>query len=309
MAYTLQQTINWSSAYIQYSPLTAGLGQEPAVTIASMIRNSFASAPQTWPWNRAEVTQAVTSANQDYTIALPDFGFLEKASLTDANGKIFELKEIQNSTALSLVSAQQRPNTTISILIWIPGTSIKVRLGTTPDAAYTLNLTYQKAATSMGPFFVSAASTPIGGNTPYTGVFNPLSFPVGSIANITGFITTPANNGSFTVVSVTPTTLTVANPNGVAEARATYATNFDWSPIPDQYSDVYNNLFLSEALAMVDDNRAELYRRRGVGAFLAKAEGLTEMQKNAFVQQWLARTGEGMSHSLRTQQGVAARGV
>jgi len=46
-----------------------------------------------------------------------------------------------------------------------------------------------------------------------------------------------------------------------------------------------------------------------VAALLAKADGLSEMQKNAFAQQWLARNMEVTAATLKTQQAVQARAV
>lgn len=80
--------------------------------------------------------------------------------------------------------------------------------------------------------------------------------------------------------------------------------------VPPQYSDVYNNLFLGEAMAVVDEARSQLYRQKGVTALLAKAEGLSEMQKNAFLEQFWARQGrQELYGQLRTQMGNQARGV
>ncbi len=84
--YTLQQTINWAKPYIQYQPLTAGTGSEPAISIATMIRNSILAAPMTWPWNRAEVTQAITSGTQDYTMAGP--GATQTSGARSAAGRV-----------------------------------------------------------------------------------------------------------------------------------------------------------------------------------------------------------------------------
>jgi hypothetical protein len=85
--------------------------------------------------------------------------------------------------------------------------------------------------------------------------------------------------------------------------------NDGWAPTPDSYSDIYNNLFLGEAFAAVDDARSQIYRQRGVAAFLAKAEGLTDTQKNIFAQQWLAQGREQNSVVLKLQQGVQAKGI
>lgn len=178
-----------------------------------------------------------------------------------------------------------------------------------PNGVWTATVTYQKRSVQFGPFFIADAQNHNGNNTTYDGSFDPLSFPAGATAQITGFVTNAVNNGSFTVVSCSTTQLVVVNNAGVSEAVSAYAINPSWSPIPDQYSDVFNNLFLSEMLAAVDDARAQLYRQRGIAAFLAKAAGLTETQKKAFIQQWLARQVEEQSTVMIAQQGNQGRGA
>lgn len=79
--------------------------------------------------------------------------------------------------------------------------------------------------------------------------------------------------------------------------------------IPPQYSDIYNSLFLGEALALVDNPDANKLRQRGVTALLAKAEGLSELQINAFLEQFWARSGQAQAAGLRVQQATQARGV
>lgn len=303
----LQSTINWALTFIQYSPVQAGLGNEPAVSIASMIRGSlFNAGVGPWFFNRNSTTIALTATAQDYTATIPDFGFIEKCTVVDDQGNAKELKDVYNNRPLSVNSEQARP-AAISVES-NDGTTQSFRFSAIPDRTYTATVIYQKKAQPFGPYFISAAGTAAAGNTSYTGIFDPLSFPTGATAVITGFVANAANNGSFTVVSSNATTLVLANAGGIAETISAYAANFSWSPIPDYYRDIYNNLFLSEAMALVDDARAQIYRARGVAAFLAKAQGLSDTQKNVFVQQWLARTSEGMINSLSVQQGVGARG-
>jgi hypothetical protein len=80
--------------------------------------------------------------------------------------------------------------------------------------------------------------------------------------------------------------------------------------IPDQYLDIYNNLFLAEAFQAFDeDQQAAKYRMRGIAALLAKSEGLSELQKNAFLAQFLARDAQAVVQQLKTNQGTQARGV
>jgi len=310
--YTLTQSINWAQTFVEYAPLNAGFGQEPAVSTATMIRSTFLTPPIAWPWNRATFTLSspTVKGTQDYTVllsAIPDFGFLEKVAILDSNGKYWEITDVYNNNPISLASEPQRPESACIFLI--SSTQITLRFMGVPNAAYTVTLIYQKKPQMFGPFSITAAANAAGSNTAYTGTFDPLSFPTGSVAQITGFTAHTVNNGSFVVVSCTATTLTVANNAGVAETAAAFVSNFDWAPIPDWYQDVYNNLFLSEMLAVNDDARSQVYRQRGVAAFLSKSEGLTETQKKSFVQQWLARSVEMNTTAIMAQMGNQGRGI
>ena len=307
MSWNLQQTINFARTFIEYNPLTAGLGGEPAVSVASMIRNSLLNPPLTWSFNRNEQTFATVVGTQDYSQTWTDFAFVEKVSLTDDQGKIWEVKDVYNNSALSPSAFQQRPS---AMSVETSGlNSQKFRFLGVPDQIYTATVVYQKLSAQFGPFFITAAGNAAAGNTTYTGTFDPISFPASSIATITGFVTHTVNNGSFVVVSCSATSLVVVNASGVAETISAYVSNYSWDPIPDQYSDVFNNLFLAEALAMADDARSTYYRQRGVAAMLSKASGLTEMQKNAWAQQWLQRGNERVASGHAGQQGSAGRGV
>lgn len=310
MAYTLTQTVNWAGTFVQYSPQLAGLGQEPGVSVASEIRSTILSAPFTWAFNRAETTLNLVAGTQDYTQTITDFGFLEKASLTDANGDIQEIKDVKNTEALSKSTKQQRPSA-IAVLTRAAAGSVTFRFLGVPDATYTCTLTYQKLSPIMGPFFITSVAAASGANTTYTGVFDVTAFSAGAIATITGPSTAAAVNlGNFVVVSVSATTLVVANAAGVlATNQSIYVSNQSWSPLPDSYSYIFNTLYLGEILSMVDDPRAQQYRQRGVGALLSKAEGLSDMDKNIFRAQWLGRNIEAQTASLRAQQATMGRSV
>jgi hypothetical protein len=390
---TLQTTINFAQTYVQYSPLTAGTGFEPSCTIASMTRNLMCNAPFSWLWNRYEDSSVATQVGiQDYTVNLTNFGWLEKASLTDPDGKIWEIKDVYNTNTISKQTIPQQRPSAICVVSYVPNVSIKIRFLGVPDKIYTVNLTYQGASIQFGPFVVNSVVSVSGGDTSYAGIFTPASFPVGGTATIDGFSTSNGvsaitsvanavgpytaytgsfttaffppgtqatisgftkvpNNGVYQVVSVTPTILIVENASGLAETTSATVTgavlspnngtftivsctsfllvlanasgvleipptgnataiNTSWFPVPDQYSDVYNNLFLAEAFQAVSEDAAAAYhRQRGVAALLAKAEGLTETQKNAFMQQHLQREAETGAVTLRLQQGNMARGV
>lgn len=234
--FTLQQTINFAKPFVNYSPLSVSSNNgEMAVSTASMIRCSILGVPMTYAWNRAESSVAVVSGTQDYLMSLTDFGFMEKATITDDQGVVTEIDTVLNQQPLSYAAAgSARPNA-LSVLYLVPYTSITVRLLDPPTASYTLKVIYQKIAQP------------------------------------------------FTDLSDT------------------------WDPIPDFYKDVYNNLFLAEALTLLEDPRATTYRVRGVSAMFAKAQGLSDTQKNIFAQQWLADESEMAAVGLSTQLGTQSR--
>lgn len=145
MAYTLQQSVNYAQTFVNYLPLSAQTGSEPAITIGNMVVSFMLNPPFTWPTNRKEDTSLTTTAGtQDYTLSITDFGFLETVTLTDANNKSFAVPKIYNSSVLGLSSEQAaRPNSAC-VKIVTPGTSIAIRFLSAPDAIYTGVCTYQK---------------------------------------------------------------------------------------------------------------------------------------------------------------------
>jgi hypothetical protein len=91
------------------------------------------------------------------------------------------------------------------------------------------------------------------------------------------------------------------------------ATSQDWFTqcnLPQSQMHIYNNLFLGEALQVDgDDQSAAIYRRRGMAALLATAEGLTEMQKSMIFQQAMFSDIQTIAANLRTQTAAQARAI
>ena len=323
MAYTLQDTINFCQAFIQYSPLTAGTGSEPAVSIASMVRDTILNAPFTWSWNRNEYDALILEAEtQDYMVPLTDFAYLEKVTLINQDGSYaYELKDVYNTNILGVSVDKPAQPKSVAVRYYTPGESISLRFLSVPDQNYTSVLTYQKLPVPFSPYFATYAFGPAGQTFPLTEVVvtGPTATYTGSITGgaanayagmtfpITGFMN-PGNNVSFAVTSSTATTLVGTVATQVNEVNAN--ADQSWDPIPESFKDIYNNLFLAEAFQAVDDDQqASRYRIRGVAALLSKAEGLTEMQRNAFLAQYLVRESQSQAAQLRTQQAIQGRGV
>lgn len=142
---TLQNAINFAQAFCQLRPLAGvgGVANEPAVTIANQVKQFILGAPFAWRWNRASVSFNTVAGTQDYSQAVSDLGWLEKASVKDSNGNEFE---IDLKLVLSKSSEQGHPQHVSAQLDDNAG-NITFRLLPVPDAVYTVTLTYQKKAT------------------------------------------------------------------------------------------------------------------------------------------------------------------
>lgn len=140
----LQQTILWTGPYIRYQSLTIG-GLEPAVSNANLVKSTILGAPFAWPWNRSQSAPISCAAGQqDYTVPLTDFGFIEKAWITLAG----VTTEIEVVSPLAVDSTQARP-AHIAVQQDDGEGSITFRLMPAPDAAYVLTVLYQKKCLAM----------------------------------------------------------------------------------------------------------------------------------------------------------------
>jgi hypothetical protein len=239
---TIQNTIDYVQTFIEYAPVNVGTANEPAITISNQIQNLVMGAPFGSAWNRKEDSSTSTvKGTQDYTIALTDFAWLEKVSLTDPAGRVWEVIDVYNNLPRGVADPNKpgRP-TGCCVLVTTYGTSIKIRFMGVPDQVYLITLTYQK-----------------------------LWAPIAALTGGTG----------------------------------------TWA-IPQIYSDVYNALWLGEAYGLSGDTQNhQVYRMRGVAALIARTEGLTEMQINAFLEQFERRTGQAMYRQGSVQQSIQAKGA
>lgn len=82
-----------------------------------------------------------------------------------------------------------------------------------------------------------------------------------------------------------------------------------WAPIPDTFSDVYNNLCLGYFMDSCQDPRAPQYIARGIAGLLARSEGLKATDKAIFAASYMNFQSAMVQEQLKTQQGVQAQGA
>jgi hypothetical protein len=78
-----------------------------------------------------------------------------------------------------------------------------------------------------------------------------------------------------------------------------------WNPIPDEYVHVFDSGFLAHSLKFRDDSRFQTELQRFAGHLLAVSEGLSEVEKNLFLDS--INANQVASHQIRTQQGHQGR--
>jgi hypothetical protein len=82
-----------------------------------------------------------------------------------------------------------------------------------------------------------------------------------------------------------------------------------WAPIPDKFSYIYNYGFLALSLAYADDARFPMFNQKFVAHLLGAQQGLTETERNLFIDTWNLITRQENLNAIKTQQGRASLGV
>jgi hypothetical protein len=74
--------------------------------------------------------------------------------------------------------------------------------------------------------------------------------------------------------------------------------------MPDFMQYIYSWGFLALIWMFADDNRFQIANQKFTAGLLARAEGLTEEERNIFLNGWNNLTGQ---QTMWTQQGIQAR--
>jgi hypothetical protein len=141
---TIQNVINWATPFLKNTPIAVS-NSEPALTTANLVLQTILSAPFRWRWNRGtfEFNTILTLAppTTDYTISIPDFGFLEECWMTDSNSTPYP--PMQPKLSLPQDLNLSRPQE-IAAQYDDDAGNITFRLKNAPDAVYTIQGNYQR---------------------------------------------------------------------------------------------------------------------------------------------------------------------
>ena len=84
------------------------------------------------------------------------------------------------------------------------------------------------------------------------------------------------------------------------------SVNQTWAPLPDYLQNVYSPGFLGWMLAFNDDPRAPMYNSQFKAALLARQDGLTQEERDIFLNSWDMLTSR---QQMNASQGTQARAV
>ena len=110
-------------------------------------------------------------------------------------------------------------------------------------------------------------------------------------------------NVTFRVMPAPSAAYPVAIHCQLAPPRVT-SINQTWAPIPDFMQYVYSWGFLALIWAFSDDARFGMANQKFTSGLLARAEGITEEERNVWLNNWNNLTGQ---QTMQTQQGIQAR--
>lgn len=148
----LQRTINLTQQFLRLAPLTfvENTANDPAFSNADWVKQ-FILSPSLggWRWNRVSSTPSAptfttVSGQTDYTVSLPDFGWIEKAVAYDPNDG-FASYELQNQLIKAAELQTNQPNR-ISAQESDDSGNVTFRIFPAPDVTYNIVVIYQKSA-------------------------------------------------------------------------------------------------------------------------------------------------------------------
>lgn len=308
---TIQDSINWAKRFTFNRNPVIGNSLEPALTSASLVLQTILGPPFEWWWNNQElvftcnptpnaatstvinITGGVLTVTAANTFAVGDL-VLPSAIAGGSVALNGILIEIDTASSTQFTATVQLPNSSDTTGTF---TSITTQDYTIPG----LNFSHIEHASVLD---LDAAGVPI--KWMELTIKNNLSLE--SSQNRPEFIgahrQTGNGNVTFRVFSAPDKKYPVAIHAQLA-APAVTSINQTWAPIPDYLQYIYDYGFLALMLQFSDDpGRAAYYNNQFKAALLGRQEGLSEEQKNIFLNNWETLQN---GYALKQQQGIQAR--
>lgn len=300
---TLLQTVEWAKRFVFRRPLALGNFLEPAITSANLILQTILGAPFAWRWNRILTGFITVAGQQDYTI----FNWLATTQvnlgwmLVDSNGNCQTV-----TTAGPTGSSIPSPfNNTVGG-ITTDGSAVWTNLG---------NIGVSNISQTYSLNWIENASIQYIDQNSCTGIWKQIT-PHIDLAqdsqrsrphSISAQFDQGNNNVTFRMMPCPDTAYPVQIQ---LQQKPPIMDGLDdtWSPIPDEYSRLYNWGFMALMYQFADDNRWQFANQKFVTNLLSTAEGLTETELNIWLNNWQQVTGGPIVKVDNINQGRQGRG-
>jgi hypothetical protein len=316
---TINDTIEWAKRLSFNRNFGIGNSLEPAITSANMVLQTILNPPFVFWWNSQEISFTCSTAFPSSTV-------------TDValSGNIVTLTTTNSWTANDTVLVSGMTNATFlngAALVVLPGvTNTQVTAyfksstsypstadsgtltkATTQDYTVTIpQFSHIEHASVLDAFSTNSSTGALNSKWYELEVKNGLSLD--SIQGRPQFVDPhyeDANgNVTFRVMPAPSNNYPVSIHCQLAPPLIT-SLNQPWG-IPDFMQHVYSWGFLSLMWAFADDGRVGFANQKFTSSLLARAEGLSEEDRNVFLNNWNMLTGQ---QQAKFNQGQQSRGV
>lgn len=295
-------TLLWAKRFIFLRPMAQGNSNEPAITSANTILQTIIGAPFAWRWNRAVIGFIANIGQQDYTI----FNWQASTPVTIGYVLIDSKGFSQQVTTAGTTGSGSEPtfNSTVG--------------QTTTDGSVTWTnfgfIGVSNTSTEYNFDWIETAS--VQATNPNTGAKEWKEISVKLNIALDSAQSRPHDvsaqyqdaNGNITFRLIPtpdkayPVVLSIQQKPPVIDSL-----NDTWSPIPDEYSRLYNWGFLALAYLYADDARFQAANQKFIAALLSTSQGLSQTERNIWLNNWQAITGVPIVNQDKLQQGFTGR--
>lgn len=307
---TIQDTINWARRFSFNRNPVIGNSLEPALTSASLVAQTILNPPFEWWWNNVEIgfTCSPTPAVATSTVISIAAGVV---TVTAANAFAVGTQVLVSGVA----GSSKALNGQILTLLTASSTSFTANIGL-PNSADTVgtftSVTTQDYTVPLPNFShvehasvldIDALGAPI--KWYELTVKNNLSLE--SSQNRPEFLSPHVEDGNGNMTFRVFSSPDKAYPVSlhVQQSFTPFTSiNQTWAPIPDFMQNVYDWGFLALMWLFADDPRATYAENKFKAALLSRAEGLSEEEKNIFLNNWQELQA---GYLMKMQQGMQAR--
>lgn len=296
----LLNTIEWSKKLNFNRRSALGNYLEPAMTSANTIMQTIIGPPFAWRWNRVVTGFVCTAGQQDYTLVnwqaalVTQVGWL---TVDDAgNSQKVTTAGTTGSTAPTW-NHTKGLTTTDNGVTWTNLGPIGVTVSQTYTFGFIETASVQDTVNSSPKWFEITSEICLASDSSSARPRN---------------IAAQGDNGNGAITFRMMPVPDIAYPVAITLQQKPplfSSVNQTWAPIPDEFSRLYNWGFLSLMWLMSDNPRFGAANQKFVAQLLSTAEGLSETQRNIFLQGWQQNTGQPVVNSDRVSQGTQARGM